>query len=276
MIKVSSSLHLSLQKAGQGEAMNFKNEKSKHFTACLLLCAHCGSWDNRGCCPCFHTQLSSRGCHSTWAPPWGCTLGCLAACCSSHPASLRWQPWLQSTAPGPSSPGGKGSTDGCTGPSVTISLQVTLLGSTWAARGAPGWYFCYLVLPSAGSSLRLWTGTVKPGHSALSLAFTKPCNCIPCTLLRRVSPPSIYLVGTHISSFCLLAYSLPRQPSALPSLHASQSEHSSTLLQAHCRQDDGLDAKRPFLTEDFTQLMKRCVFRNLFICMFDFNLYSSF
>lgn len=70
-IQVSSSLHFSLQKAGQGEAMNFSNEKSKHFNACLLLCAHWGFWDNRGCCPCFHAWPSLRGSNSTWAPPWG-------------------------------------------------------------------------------------------------------------------------------------------------------------------------------------------------------------
>lgn len=89
---------------------------------------------------------------------------------------------------------------------------------------------CYLVLPSA----RIQPVLVDWGHwsqdiqhwviflfSAIgSLDFTKPCHCIPCTLLTRVSPSSIYLVGTHISLFCPPAYPLPWQPSALP-LNAS-------------------------------------------------------
>lgn len=136
MIQVSSSLHLSLQKAGQGEAMNFNNEKSKHFTACLLLCAHWGSWDN-GAAVLASTHDRAREAVTAPGPLpeashplhrwWGCTLGCSAACCSSHPASLRWQPWLQPTAPGPSSPGG------CTGPSVTISPR----WPHWEAPGLP-------------------------------------------------------------------------------------------------------------------------------------------
>lgn len=141
------------------------------------------------------------------------------------------------------------------------------MGSTCVVRGAPMRYFVLLSFPVLESSQCLWirdseawTFSTELSFSVIKCsAFTKPCNCIPCILLSRVSPSCIYLVGTHISLFCLLAYRLPRQPSALPSLRACQSLHSSTLLQAHWRQDDGLDVKRPFLTENFTKITKMCI-----------------
>lgn len=119
--------------------------KSKHRTG-----LHCLSPPSstlrflRQCCPCSQALRSSRGFYSTWAPPWGLsnstevtrphswTLGFTKLlCCSSHPACPGCQSWLQSTAHRQSSPGGKGSSDGCTGPSVTIF-------SRWPHCEAPG------------------------------------------------------------------------------------------------------------------------------------------
>lgn len=133
MIQVSSSLHFSLQQKQSREklwtlVMKSQNtslpvssfvhtEASETTGAAVLASTHGQSWE----------ALTDLGTSLRW---WGCTVGCLAAWCSSHPASLCWQPRLQSTAPGPSSPRGKGSSDGCTGLSVTIP-------SRWSHREEP-------------------------------------------------------------------------------------------------------------------------------------------
>lgn len=156
MIQVSSSLHFSLQKAGQGEAMNFSNEKSKRFTACLRLCAHWGFWDNRGCCPCFHAWPSLRGSNSTWAPPWSLSTqvmklhswimapqSCLLQLSPSMPTyagSLGCSQQLQDQA---TQEAKAAVMDGCTGPSMTISSK----WPHWEAPGLPEGLQCETMLP---------------------------------------------------------------------------------------------------------------------------------
>lgn len=106
--------------------------------------------------------------------------------------------------------------DGCTGPSVTISSR----WPHWEAPGLPEGLQWDILLPCP-SHARIQPVLVHEGHWNLdihtelsfsitfsvieSLAFTKPWICIPCTLLSRVSPSSIYLAGTHqfILSSCL-------------------------------------------------------------------------
>lgn len=212
MIQVSSSLHFSLQKAGQGEAMNFSNEKSKHFTACLRLCAHWGFWDNRGCCPCFHAWPSLRGSNSTWAPPWSLSTqvmklhswimapqSCLLQLSPSI-AYLCWQPWLQPTAPGPSNPGSKGSSDGWLHwPQHDHILQVAPLGSTWVARGAAVWDYVTLSFPVLESSA-CGSGTVKPGHSALSYLFSQLLGAWPLLKHATAFPVLFWAEFPHLVS----------------------------------------------------------------------------
>lgn len=207
MIRVSSSLRFPLQKAGQGEAGYFSNKKSKHFTACLLPHAHWGFWDNTGCCPCFHARQSLRGSYSTWAPPQGLSpcaemtrlhswmldltklpgaaptqplpvLAALAAVNSSRtkqPRRQRQQWWLH-------------------WPQHDHILQVTPLGSTWAPRGAPVWYFVTLSFPELESSQCLWIRDSQAWTFSTELSFS-------VIMLLRVWP-----LSNHATAFPVLLW----------------------------------------------------------------------